>query len=76
MLKKELLTETVLNNSDPFQIREAVSAIIGAWQKHEKYNVLWETLNINTEYQESLSWGEKPDKVYILTAEAVYDAGN
>lgn len=73
MLKKKTLTETIYNNGDPFQIREAISACIGAWQKQEKYQVIWETLEISTEEEDAMSYVSIPETVYVITVEAVYD---
>lgn len=73
MLKKKTLTETIYNNGDPFQIREAISATIGAWQKQEKYDVLWETLEIHTEVEDPITYTSVPEVTYVITVEAVYD---
>lgn len=74
MLKKKTLTETVYNNGDPFQVREAISATIGAWQKREDVQVLWETLTIFTEDVDPQTWVSKPETVFDISVEAVYDA--
>lgn len=78
MLKKKTLTETIYNNGDPFQIREVISATIGAWQKQEKYQVLWETLDIHTfDYEDDLGLiNDDRVKHYKIRVEAVYDADN
>lgn len=65
MLKKKTLTETIYNNGDPFQIREAISACIGAWQKREDVDVLWGSLQIHTGYTTT--------PLYRIVVEAVYD---
>ena len=78
MLKKKALTETIYNNGDPFQIRKAISAAIGAWQKQEKYQVLWETLDIFTfDYEDDLQMlDDVRSKHYSIQVEVVYDASN
>lgn len=76
MLKKKTLTETVYNNGDPFQIREAISACIGSWQKREDVQVLWETLLIGSEGNDDWTYVREPRMAYLITVEAVYDAGN
>lgn len=73
MLKKKTLTETIYNNGDPFQIREAISATIGAWQKQEKYDILWDTLEITTGTLDEGTWFSKTETVFELSIEAVYD---
>ena len=76
MLKKKTLAETVYNNGDPFQMREAISACIAAWQKQETSQILWETLDIFTfDYEDDISlFSDVPQKHYRLQVEAVYDA--
>lgn len=73
MLKKKTLTETVYNNGDPFQIREAIGATIGAWQKQDKCQVLWDTLEITTGPFDEGTWFSKTETVFELSVEAVYD---
>lgn len=75
MLKKKTLTEVVYNNGDPFQVREAISATIGAWQKQTKCQPLWETLDIFTEYPSDAVYSHTGNQ-YVISVEAVYDAGN
>lgn len=74
MLKKKTLTETVYNNGDPFQIRKAIDACIGAWQKREDVQVLWETLDIFTfDYEDDLQMlDDVRSKHYSIRVEAVY----
>lgn len=76
MLKKKTLTETVYNNGNPFQIREAISACIGAWQKRTDVEVLWGTLTIDTEDYDTPTWVSEPETVYQIGVEAVYREGN
>lgn len=85
MLKKKTLTETVYNNGNPFQIREAISACIGAWQKREDVEILWSTLRFDTEsraedrvtYAEYRALKDSENyQVFAISVEAVYREGN
>lgn len=76
MLKKKTLTETIYNNGDPFQIRKAIDACIGAWQKRDDLEVLWETLLIGSEGNDDWSYTREARMAYPLSVEAVYRANN
>lgn len=76
MLKKKTLSETIYNNGDPYPIRKALDAVIGGWQKQDKYNILWETLQINTYDEENLTYMKAPQPIFVISAEAAYDANN
>lgn len=74
MLKKKTLTETIYNNGDPYPIRKALDAVIGGWQKQDKYDILWETLQINTYDEENLTYMKAPQPIFVISVEAVYSA--
>lgn len=78
MLKKKTLTETVYNNGDPFQVLEAISACIRAWQKREDVEILWGTLKISPDTDDYSSYWETNDNfaAFDLSVEVVYREGN